>query len=136
MATQADVRRIALALPGTREEKGRFAFTVENKGKAKGFVWSWLERIHPKKARVESKEVIAVRVRDEAEKATLLAGDPESFFTELHYNGYPAVLVRLRAVSAAQLRPLIYGAWRCQAPRELLESVSDGSRRTDRRRRA
>ena len=136
MANQADVRRIALALPGTREEKGRFAFTVENKGKAKGFVWSWLERVHPKKARVESREVVAVRVLDEAEKAMLLAGDPESFFTEPHYNGYPAVLVRLRAVTAAQLRPLIFGAWRCQAPRELRDSVSAESRRPARRRRA
>lgn len=134
MATQADVRRIALSLPGTREEKGRFAFTVENRGKAKGFVWSWLERIHPKKARVESREVIAVRVRDESEKAMLLAGDPESFFTEPHYNGYPAVLVRLKAVTAAQLRPLLYGAWRCQAPRELLESAAGGNRRPPRRR--
>jgi hypothetical protein len=92
--------------------------------------------VHPKKARVESREVIAIRVRDEAEKAMLLAGDPESFFTEPHYNGYPAVLVRLRAVTAAQLRPLIFGAWRCQAPRELLESVADGGRRPGRRRRA
>jgi hypothetical protein len=136
MATQADVRRIALALPGTREEKGRFSFTVANKGKAKGFVWSWLERIHPKKARLESREVIAIRVRDESEKAMLLAGDPESFFTEPHYNGYPAVLVRLKAVTAAQLRPLIYSAWRCQAPRELQESASAGKRQPERRRRA
>jgi hypothetical protein len=32
MADQDDVHRIALSLPGTREEKGRFAFAVENKG--------------------------------------------------------------------------------------------------------
>ena len=33
MADQKDVRRIALSLPEVREEKDRFAFTVENKGK-------------------------------------------------------------------------------------------------------
>jgi hypothetical protein len=39
-------------------------------------------------------DVLAVRVRDQAEKATLLAGDPVRFFTEPHYNGFPAVIVR------------------------------------------
>ena len=52
MATQSDVRRIALALPATAESPERFAFSVQHKGKPKGFVWVWLERIHPKKARV------------------------------------------------------------------------------------
>jgi len=48
MATQADVRRIALALPGAEEEPGSFAFGVRQKGKLKGFAWVWLERIAPK----------------------------------------------------------------------------------------
>jgi hypothetical protein len=129
MANQNDVRRIALTLPGVSEGADRFAFSVENKGKAKGFVWVWLERTHPKKARVPNPEVIAVRVRDEAEKAALLAGAPEKIFTEPHYNGYPAVLVRLRAVTVAELRPLITEAWRCQAPRELVESLTAATAR-------
>jgi hypothetical protein len=121
MATQADVRRIALALPGAVENmEGRFAFAVaDKKGKQKGFAWSWLERIHPKKARVPSSKVIAVRVRDQAEKAALLAGDPDVFFTEPHYNGYPAVLVRLATVTKPQLKKILYEAWRCQAPQNL-----------------
>lgn len=117
MATQADVRRIALALPGVREVEGRFAFEVENKGKWKGFVWVWLERIHPKKGRVPNPSALGVRVRDQAEKAMLLAADPDIFFTEPHYDGYPAVLVRLKAVTRAQLRKLVEDAWRCQAPK-------------------
>jgi hypothetical protein len=116
MADQGDVRRIALSLPGVAEERGRFAFTVQSKGKAKGFVWVWLERIHPKKARVPCPGVLAVRVRDQAEKAALLAGDPDVFFTEPHYNGFPAVLVRLSTVNQAQLRALVLAAWRCVAP--------------------
>ena len=52
MATQADVRRIALSLPETEETENHFAFSVRNKGKLKGFVWVWMERITPKKARV------------------------------------------------------------------------------------
>jgi hypothetical protein len=121
MANQGDVRRIARSLPGTIEEKGRFAFSVLNKGKEKGFVWVWLERIEPKKPRVPNPDVLAVRVRDQAEKATLLAGDPDRFFTEPHYNGFPAVLVRLPAVTNALLRKLIADAWRCQAPPELVK---------------
>jgi hypothetical protein len=116
MASQSDVRRIALSLAGAREEQGHFAFSVENKGQPRGFVWSWKERVHPRKPRVARTDVIAVRVRDQTEKAALLAGDPELFFTEPHYNGFPAVLVRLPAVPLALLRHLITEAWRCQAP--------------------
>ena len=53
MATQEDVRRIALSLPVTREEEGRFAFSMMSKGKAKGFVWAWNERVEPKNFPVE-----------------------------------------------------------------------------------
>jgi hypothetical protein len=52
MATQAAVRRIALSFPETEEADGHFAFSVRNKGKLKGFVWVWMERIIPKKPRV------------------------------------------------------------------------------------
>jgi hypothetical protein len=121
VADQEDVRRIALSLPGTREGKDHFAFSVENKGKQKGFAWVWVERVDPRKPRVPRPDVLAVRVRDQAEKAALLAGDPERFFTEPHYNGFPAVLVRLPRVTRAQLRKLIFDAWRCQAPRQLVE---------------
>ena len=95
MATQADVRRIALALPGTEEKPNHFAFEVRNKGKLKGFVWVWMERITPKKPRVPQPKVVAVRVASLDDKEFLLRLDPEKFFTEPHYEGFPAVLVRL-----------------------------------------
>jgi hypothetical protein len=91
MATQADVRRIALSLPATEEAPNHFAFSVRNKGKLKGFVWVWMERVTPKQARVPQPKVIAV----------------------------PAVLVCLPYVTARELRPIIAEAWRCQAPKEL-----------------
>ncbi|RPI11047.1 MAG: hypothetical protein EHM63_02240, partial [Actinobacteria bacterium] len=62
MATQDDVRRIAMALPEVCESDGRFAFSVTNKGKEKGIVWVWLERVHPKKARVPNPAVVAIHV--------------------------------------------------------------------------
>jgi hypothetical protein len=118
MATQADVRRIALALPGAEESRTDFAFSVLNKGKAKGFAWVWKERVNPKKPRVPNPDVLAVRVANLGQKDALLAADSKKFFTEPHYAGFPAVLVRLAAVTAADLKILLAEAWRCQAPAE------------------
>jgi hypothetical protein len=120
MATQEDVRRIAMSLPETVESDERFAFSVRSRDKLKGFVWVWLERLQPKKARVPNPKVIAVRVADLDEKDIILSIDAEKFFTEPHYNGFPAVLVRLAAVDAEELEELIVNAWRCQAPKALV----------------
>ena len=122
MATRADVRRIALALPGAQEGDDDFAFWVMNKGKAKGFAWSWKERIAPKKPRVPNLGVLAIRVANNAQKDLILASDIRKFFTEPHYDGYPAVLVRLKEVTVADLRVLLEEGWRCQAPKELLQA--------------
>ena len=127
LADQGDVRRIALALPETTEAQDRFAFSVLNRGKQKGFVWAWNERVAPKKPRVPRDDVLAVRVVDRADKEALLAADPVVFFTEPHYNGFPAVLVRLPEVRLAQLEELIVDAWRCQAPRVLVEEWANRS---------
>jgi hypothetical protein len=134
VASQEDVRRIALSLPGVREASERFAFSVESGGKQKGFVWVWMERTHPKKPRVPNADVVAVRVRDTAEKAALIAGDPDLFFTEPHYDGFPAVLVRLPAATRGQLAKLIAEAWCCQAPPELLKEEATRARKPPRRR--
>lgn len=121
MATQDDVRRICAKLPGASEGHDRFGFSVENKGKAKGFCWSWAERVDPKKARVVNDSVLAVRVPGLAAKEIILQSDTEKFFTEPHYNGYPAVLVRLAAIDAEELEDLLIEAWRCMASKNLLQ---------------
>jgi hypothetical protein len=123
VATRADVRRIAVSLLGAQEAEDSFAFSVTNKGKQKGFVWTWQERVHPKKPRVPNPGVIAVRVATLGQKDLLLSADPVSLFTEPHYNGYPAVLVRLESVSIADLELLISDAWRCQAPAKLAATL-------------
>lgn len=116
MATQADVRRIALTLPGTVEEPGHFKFGVPVKGKVKGYAWVWLERIDPRKARIPNPGVLALRVRSLEVKALMLAAEPDKFFTEPHYNGYPAVLLRLSAVRVPEMRTLLREAWEVVAP--------------------
>ena len=125
MADEADVRRIALALPDTIEVVDRFGFSVLNKGKAKQLAWLWKERVDPKKARVPNHDVLAVRVASEGDKAALLAADSEKFFTEPHYNGFPAVLIRLAAIGVDELEELIVDAWRCQAPRALVKEFDE-----------
>jgi hypothetical protein len=121
MADQSDVRRIALSLPATTEGIGHFAFSVRNGSKEKGFAWVWMERPESKKPRVPNPDVLAVRVTDREEKEALLASDESKFFTEPHYKGFPAVLVRLAAVDVDELAELITDAWRCQAPRALVK---------------
>lgn len=125
MATQDDVRSIAAELPGAVEGMDRFGFSVMVKGKAKGFLWTWAERIHPKKARVINEGVIAVVVPNLLAKEMILESNPEVFFTEDHYNGFSAVFVHLDKISAEDLRPLIIEAWKCKAPAELLKLLPE-----------
>lgn len=122
MADQNDVRRIALSLPDTVEETGRFAFSVRNRDKLKAFAWVWLERVEPKKPRVPRPDVLAVRVANLQEKDLLISMQPSKFFTEPHYNAFPAVLVRLPAVEAAELEELLIDGWKCQAPKSLIQA--------------
>jgi hypothetical protein len=120
VATQDDVRRIALSLPETVEGEDRFAFSVRHRAKDKGFAWVWNERITPKKPKVPNPDVVAVRVANEAEKQALLAAAPDRFFTEPHYNGFPAVLVRLAAIDVDELEEILTDGWRCQAPKAVV----------------
>jgi len=44
-------------------------------------------------------------------KHVLLASDPTIFFTTPHFDGYPAVLIRLGKISTSQLKDVIVEAW-------------------------
>jgi hypothetical protein len=52
--------------------------------------------------------------------------DPEVFFTEPHYDGYPAILVRLPAIDLDLLGVVVTDAWRCRAPGRLLGNLRRG----------
>jgi hypothetical protein len=111
VATQDDVRRICLALPDTTEDANFFRFFRDGRQ----FAWAWLQRVDPKKARVASREAIAVRTAGELEKQDLLSLDPEVFFTEPHYDGFPAVLVRLGQIDDDLLGEVLRSAWASRA---------------------
>ena len=55
-------------------------------------------------------------------KEALLGSFPEIFFTIPHFDGYPAVLVRLDAIDLDQLREVITDAWLLQARNGSLRS--------------
>ncbi len=119
MPTQDDVRQICTALPGAVAGEERFGFSVLVKGKSKGFVWEWSERVHPKKPKMLNPSVMAILVPGLHSKEILLASGTAGIFTEDHYNGFPAVLVRLEDVELGVLTDLLIEAWRCKASTSL-----------------
>ena len=122
MPTFDDVRRLALALPETAERAshgGAPAWTV----RGKAFVW---DRPLGKKDLAELGDaapdgpVLGVHVADEGVKRALIADRPQVFFTTTHFDGYPAVLVRLDQADEAELRELVTEAWLARAPKRLV----------------
>jgi hypothetical protein len=67
-------------------------------------------------------EVLGARVADEGVKFALIADDPGVFFTTPHFDGYPAVLVRLAEIGVPELEELITEAWLAQAPKTLAKA--------------
>jgi hypothetical protein len=124
MASLADVRRIATSLPGVEQRSGESGYRVAGKL----FTWTWMERVDPKRPRVANAEVLVVRVASELEKEALLSVEGDRFFTEPHYDGYAAVLVRLAAIDAVDLADLITDAWRTKAPKRLLAELEGEGR--------
>ena len=53
----------------------------------------------------------------------LLSLDPSVFFTEPHYNGYHAVLVKIPAIDVDMLEKILTDAWLTRAPRKLAASL-------------
>lgn len=120
MATWDDVRELALALPETEEATsfGNASWGV----KGKGFVW---ERPLGKKDRRDLGDaapdgpILGASVPDLGAKEALLADDPGVFFTTPHFDGYPAILVRLDRIDVPDLEELVVEAWLCRAPKRL-----------------
>ena len=124
MATWDDVRRIALALPDVEElratgHNGGLGFRVNNKLVA----WERPLRASDRTAlgdTAPSGEILGVRTPNLEAKETILAEEPDACFTIPHFNGYPAVLVRLDAADEPLLTELITEAWLVRAPKRVV----------------
>ena len=66
-------------------------------------------------------DILGVRVSDEGVKLALIADEPRVYFTTPHFDGYPAVLVKLAEIDVRDLEELITEAWLTQAPRKLVQ---------------
>jgi hypothetical protein len=66
-------------------------------------------------------DILAVRVADEGVKFALIADEPDIYFTTPHFDGYPAVLVKLAEIDELGLREVIVEAWLTQAPKRLVQ---------------
>ena len=112
MADIAALRRIVASLPGAQDTSTAEQLVFKVGGKL--FAWSRLERLHPKKPRVPSLEVLAVRCSMER-KEMLTEAAPDIYFDDDHYRGYQAVLVRLAAIGEDELTALLADACSMQA---------------------
>lgn len=120
MATFDDVRRIALALPDTAERIGRG--NLQWKAHTNLFVWDRPLRQSDLDAlgvEAPTGEILGARVPDEGAKFALIADRPDVYFTTPHFNGYPAILVRLDVIGIDDLEELIVEAWLLRAPKKL-----------------
>jgi hypothetical protein len=113
VATEADVRAIALSLPGTTEEQ--WYQTPGYKVAGKGFL----------RLRTEAEGGLVVFVSDMGEKEALLMSDSDAFFTTPHYDGSPVILVNLANIDLDELRELITDSWRVKAPPKLRRELDD-----------
>ena len=129
MATFDDVRRIALALPETSERtsRGLAQWVVRDKL----FVWERPLRRPDLEALGDAAPdgpILGARIEHVGAKEALLADDPGLFFTTPHFDGYPAILVRLDAAAPEVLEEVVVEAWLNRAPKRAVRAYEDGRR--------
>jgi hypothetical protein len=91
----------------------------------KGFVWERPLRQTDLRAlgdKAPEGPILGARVEHRIAKEALLADDAEVFFTTPHFDGYPAILVRLERISLELLEEVIVEAWLARAPTRLAEA--------------
>jgi hypothetical protein len=126
MATLRDVEQLALALPETvkgEDEDGRPSYSVNGK------VICWHRTPRPDALDSATGErltdVFVFRTTDLDVKEMTLQDDRGVFFTTPHWNGYPAVLIRIRDLKhlkRAELRDLVEEAWLSRAPKRVAKA--------------
>ena len=135
MASMDDLDELALAMPGTTKDvsaDGRPAYLVHGK----------LFCCHRSRRRdaidtdtgERLDDVLMFRVADLGVKELLLADARGVFFTTPHFDGYPAVLVRipdLARIDREELRDLVAEAWLTRAQKRLARAWLDENRAAD-----
>ncbi len=117
MASLEDARSLALALPETSERlsRGRCQWRVRDK------LFVWERPLRPREVEAlgdaaPDGPILGARVEHLGVKQGLLEEEPDVFFTTPHFEDYPAILVRLQQIDAAQLEEIVTEAWLARAP--------------------
>jgi hypothetical protein len=126
MATMADLDELALALPSvTKElsEDGRPSYLVHGKM----FCFHRGRRPDAVEAATGERlgDVLMFRVADLDEKELLLETRPDVLFATPHFDGFPAVLMRISSLAEldrAELREFVVDAWLTRAPKRLAKA--------------
>ncbi len=118
MTTFEDLERFALTLPETTSTPsygGHPALRVNRKmfARLRGEMADELDPVTGE----PYGEVLMVGVTDLGEKEALLGSGSDAYFTIPHYDGYPAVLVRLAVADETEVRELLLDAWLRHAPK-------------------
>jgi hypothetical protein len=125
MATMADLDELALGLPQTTKElsdDGRPSYLVHGKlfcfhrGRRRDAVDAAGERLD---------DVLMFRVADLDVKDLMLTDERGLFFTTPHFNGYPAVLLRipeLARIDREELEDLVVEAWLTRAQKRVAKA--------------
>src|SRR3954471_20656552 len=128
VAVWDDVRQIALGLPEAEERLSRDL--RQWRVKEKLFVWERPLRRSDLEALGDAAPdgpILGVRVEHLGAKEALLADESGVFFTTPHFNGYPAVLVRLDMLGVEELEELTVDAWLARAPKRLVKEYEAAS---------
>lgn len=125
MVTLDDVRAIAMSLPGVEEKLSGHTGGPSWRTPRGLVVW---ER-GPTKADLATLDklgrdwpdgpVVAVHTDGIETKEALIESYPDAFFTIPHFDGYPAVLVKLTGIDRDQLTEVITDSWLERVPKSV-----------------
>jgi hypothetical protein len=126
MTTMADLDALALSMPHTTKEvseDGRPSYLVHGK------MFCFHRRRRPDavdpKTGERLEDVLMFRVADEGVKQLMVADERGVYFTTPHFDGYPAVLLRipdLARIDREELHDLVAEAWLTRAQKRVAKA--------------
>jgi hypothetical protein len=125
VATWTDLSRLTKALPGVVKSPGR------REWKVKGKLLAWERPLRKADhaalgASAPTGPILGVHVPLEA-KEMLLESRPDVYFTTPHFDGWPAILIRLPAIPVKELGELLRQSWLERAPKKLVAAAAKKS---------